>query len=129
MRISSWVGRDGAGKIKLPEATPKSSLEVQNRMLAILDEQGELTGYESFEGVDKWLMLAIWTKHDGMRKVLGSNYDAFCEWFQKQATYPDYIRRGREYMVSKGIVEVPAHVKKRMQGKAKAFQGQFGGLR
>lgn len=125
MRVSSWVRPGSDGKLVLPPAKPHSSEEAQNRMMEIINEVGEIKGYQTFEEVDRYLMLCIWTRHDGLKTVLGSHYDDFCSWFRQRATYPDYIRRGREAMVSKGIVEVDPHVKKRMQEKAKAMQASF----
>jgi hypothetical protein len=128
MKVTSWLGKDENGKIKLPPASPKSSQECQNRMLRILEEQGELSGYTDFLPVDKHFMLCIWIRHDGLGDVLDKKtLERFCTWFREKATYPDYIRRGREALVQHGLVEVPSHVKRRMQGKARAMQGQFSG--
>lgn len=125
MRVTSYLTKDDKGKLRLPAAHSHFE-EVQQRMLCLLDEHGEITGYQEFEPVDKWFMLAYWTRFDGLDKVMDKDtYDRFCKWFSKVALYPDYIRRSREMLVSKGLVEVPSHVKRRMQGKAKAFQGSM----
>jgi hypothetical protein len=127
---SSWLRKDRDGKMILPPAAPRSSQETQNRMVQILEEHGELTGYEAFESVDKWFMLCIWIKHDGLAKVLDkANLERFEKWWKEQATYPDYVRRAREYLVQHDVVGVPPHIKRRMQEKAKAMQSEFAGVR
>lgn len=130
MRPSSWLGKDEQGKLKLQAARPGSSEEAQNRILHILEEGGEITGYNNFEPVDKHLMLCFWAT-EGLKELLGpAHWQDFCEFFMHKATYPDYIRRAREILVSSGRVEVPNHVKRRMKEKAQAMkQTTFAGMR
>lgn len=125
MKLSSWLAKDRDGKLVVVPAKPGSTQDIHNRLMLILEEVGEITGYDDFEPVDKYLMLAYWTRHQRLRDILGERYDDFCDWFRNEALYPDYIRQGRQILVRHGLVEVPARVKQRMKAKAQAIQQSF----
>jgi hypothetical protein len=53
---------------------------------------------------DRLLILAFWREYDGLKDVLGDKYPDFCDWWAKQATKPESIRRSRQSLTERKIM-------------------------
>jgi len=76
---------------------------------------------------DRALMLAFWKEYDGLKEVLGDRFVDFADWWIKQATNPESIRRSRQNLTENTKIWQKRSVKKSRDDMAGAYRGYWKG--
>jgi len=76
---------------------------------------------------DRVLMLAFWKAYDGLEDVLGDRYEDFCDWWVKQATKPESIRRSRQSLTERKIILQKTRTAKNRENMRSGFWKYYGG--
>lgn len=120
MKLKTWRVQKVNGAWNMPDLPGDRKLRmIILWMMDLLERHKEITEYESFEQLDKFLMLHYWDS-EGMNDNLDPAL--FWTWFFKKATYPDYIKRARLWLVQQELVDVPEHIRRDAKGKAQYIQ-------
>ena len=100
MRINSEVDtkwRDLTGEIHIPETShcPPQIKKICENILTMYSGLDGVcpTSYNTMTELDKMIMLDYWTEYDGLNMPI-----SFREWFLKEATPPELVRRSREWL-------------------------------
>ena len=100
MRINSDVDtkwRDAFGEIHIPETShcPPQIKKICENILTMYSGLDGVcpTSYNTMTELDKMIMLDYWTEYDGLNMPI-----SFREWFLKEATPPELVRRSREWL-------------------------------
>ena len=100
MRINPEVDtkwRDAFGEIHIPETShcPPQIKKICENILTMYSGLDGVcpTSYNTMTELDKMIMLDYWTEYDGLNMPI-----SFREWFLKEATPPELVRRSREWL-------------------------------
>jgi len=100
MRINPEVDtkwRDAFGEIHIPETShcPNQIKKICENILTMYSGLDGVcpTSYNTMTELDKMIMLDYWTEYDGLNMPI-----SFREWFLKEATPPELVRRSREWL-------------------------------
>jgi len=97
MRVNfNMLNVDMLNEIHLPNA-PSLFRGVAEKVVALVTRT-QFPNYHTMAQFDKQLTIEYWKQYDGLDKAL-SEPATFRQWFTEKATYPEYIRRARQWLV------------------------------
>lgn len=126
MKLHSQINskRDMTGKIRMTDCEPKHLQVVTEKLVNLIDDllnklDYQFPQYRTMTELDKILMVEYWKAYDGFCTI---NTNEFTEWFIKQATEPELIRRARQILIARHWIFVDPDVKERAEEAGHKFR-------
>ena len=101
------------------EECPKSIRQVARNLLVLA--RNEYFQYNTMTELDKQITVLYWAQFD----TLDAHLDNFKDWYIKIATYPEYIRRARQWLVEHKYIFVKGDVLERAQTAGSGWSKGF----
>lgn len=113
------IERDFFGDIALPDCPPVIRSVAERILVLLVDLRLSPPSLNGMARLDQFLILNYWKLHDGMNQ---SDFEA---WFMSKATYPERIRRARQWLVEQRILILPDDILKRAQREEARWRNEI----
>lgn len=118
------------GEVQLTECPSMFRLQAENILVLL----GKIPPFEyhSMGQFDMRLTAEYWRYFDGIESQVLSHtgqvnsWGVFLDWMGKYATYPEYIRRARQWLVEKEFLIPALPTKEKAQARAGATREEMG---
>lgn len=115
MRVNSRVfdeRTDMFDGIRIPNCPTQFKIIAENIMNMVSKPGYSVGNYNTMTELDKILMLDYWKEYDGCFQF-EATYDEYKNWFVKNATTPELIRRARQWLSEHNYIIVNPDVSER----------------
>lgn len=113
--------RDLQGDINLRDC-PAPIKDCADKLLTLAISLAPLDSYETPSELDKKLCVLYWRFFDGLDQGTVVDFD---RWFVEKATYPEHIRRARQWLVSAGYLRLRPGVASLGVEAGRCWRGTF----
>lgn len=96
-------------EVLLPQC-PKEFRKEAERLVRMLLREALHRDYRTMTELDRLLCTAYWMEYDRLAMVGKDGWFNFEMWFREEATWPELIRRARQWLVGENILIVKAEV-------------------
>lgn len=117
---------DMLGEIRIPSCPSPFRVEAECIMNMVTKPDYSVGSYRTVIELDKRLTLDYWLEYDGMVKE-GEHFLVCRDWFVNQATYPEFIRRARQWLCEHNYLILPAEILERARDAEKRFRQSIKG--
>jgi len=113
------IEQDFFGDIALPDCPPVIRPVAERILVLLVDLRLSPPSLNGMARFDQFLILNYWKLLDGMDP---SDFEA---WFMSKATYPEKIRRARQWLVEQRILVLPEEILDRAQREEARWRSQI----